>query len=290
MKKVIEPDPLPQDLMRRVLERLQVAPDAAPNRQTLRKLYAAWCHSVPFDNVRKLIHMRSGSPAPLPGCDAADFFENWLRHGTGGTCWSGANPLHALLCSMSFRAERGIATMLVHPHLPPNHGTVRVMVEDGHWYLVDSSILHQEPLRLDPKNETRVAHHAWGVHCTPLEDGRWMVHWRPMHKPDGFDCRLETFGVPATECRERYEQTRGWSPFNYELYARLNRDDEVIGTAFGQQVTLLRDHGVTSTSISHEQRQRLLIEDLGMSEEIVSQLPEDVPTPPPPGSSAASDA
>jgi len=42
---------------------------------------------VPFDNVRKLIHVKSGKAGPLPGGTAEDFFTAWLRHGTGGTCW-----------------------------------------------------------------------------------------------------------------------------------------------------------------------------------------------------------
>jgi hypothetical protein len=53
----------------------------------------------------------------------------------------------------------------------------------------------------------------------------------------------------------------------------------------------LHDNGeVTQVPIPHEERMRLLVEQIGLSEEIVSQIPEDVPTPPPPGSRARAES
>ena len=49
----------------------------------------------------------------LPGSGAEDFFESWLRYGTGGGCWSGAGACHALLTSLGFDAGRGVGTMLI---------------------------------------------------------------------------------------------------------------------------------------------------------------------------------
>jgi len=44
---------------------------------------------------------------------------------------------------------------------------------------------------------------------------------------------------------------------------------------------------VREAAVTHAERVRILIEDLGMSEEIAQQLPEDVATPPPPDSRTA---
>jgi N-hydroxyarylamine O-acetyltransferase len=246
----------------------------------LREVYGAWCQHVPFDNVRKLIHIRSGDGHPLPGSNPEDFLRAWLKYGTGGTCWSGAGALHALLRSLGFDATRGIGTMIAAPDLPPNHGSVLVTF-DTDPYLVDSSILHGEPLALQTDAETRIEHSAWGV-CATRKEGLWHVWWRPLHKVDGFECRFEHFNGTAGEFEARHEQTRGWSPFNFELSARLNRNDEVIGVAFGKAVSIHRDGSVTQTPITHPQRRQLLIEQLGISEEIVRLLPEDIPTPHPP--------
>lgn len=276
------------DLLKRVLMRLGLSDRPAPTLDGLRALYAAWCRKVPFDNVRKLIHVQHHDPGPLPGDDAEDFFEAWLTYGTGGTCWVGNGALHALLVSLGFCASRGIGTMLSAPHLPPNHGTVLVTCDETR-YVVDASISHSEPLRLDEHTPTGVAHKAWGVHCSK-SDGHWYIRWRPVHMPDGLDCRIDHLRATRETFRELHEQTRAWSPFNYELYARLIRGDAVVGVAHGQRVELNGEGGVVHKRLEGDDRIRLLVDELGMNEGIAHRLPLDTPTPPPPGSRTARDA
>ena len=276
---------LPPALQEQVLLRLGFAQRPEPTLAGLRTLYAAWGRSIPFDNVRKLIQVRSGGTGPLPGYTPVNFFTAWLRYGTGGTCWSNAGAMHALLASLGFHTVRGVATMLAAPDLPPNHGTTRVSFGPEH-YLVDGSMLHGEPLRLDEQTETATEHPAWGVRCG-RRDGHWFIAWRPLHKVDGFACRLERFGASQAEYQDSYEQTRGWSPFNYEVSARRNLGEEVVGVGFGHAVTLHADGSVSRTPIERAERDRVLIESVGLSEEIVAQLPADEPTPPPPGSKTA---
>ncbi|HEY5753914.1 MAG TPA: arylamine N-acetyltransferase [Chthoniobacterales bacterium] len=271
---------LPEKLLEHTLARLGFSRRPEPGGDGLRAIYDSWCRRVPFDNVRKLIHVRTGHSEVLPGNTAEDFFEAWLKFGTGGTCWSGAGACQKLLQTLGFDAVRGVGTMLVAPNLPPNHGTVLVTLDDAR-YLVDCSILHGEPLLLHESAETCVDHPAWGVRCTRHE-GRWHIAWRPLHKPDGFDCRLERFGAKHTEFVSFYGKTRLWSPFNYELSVRINRRDSVIGAGFGKAVTLHPDGSVSSQPVSMQERNRLLIEEIGISEEIVRFLPADTPTPPPP--------
>lgn len=267
-------------LLERVLERLGFSEIPEPCSESLQALYASWCRHVPFDNVRKRIHVSRGDAAPLPGATAEDFFEAWLRWGTGGTCWAGAGACRTLLDAVGFPVERGVATMLVAPDLPPNHGTVRVAL-DGEWYLLDCSILHGEPLRLREGEPTEIVHAAWGVRCE-WRGGKAYIWWRPLHKVEGFECRLERFGAQRGDFESFYERTRAWSPFNYEIAARRNVGGEVRGLGFGHSVTLHADGSVTREPANTAERNRRLIEDLGLSEEIVAQLPDDTPTPPPP--------
>ena len=273
---------LAQELVERVLGRLGLTRPVNPTLEGLGVVYSAWCQKVPFDNVRKLIHLRADHGSPLPGTSASDFLESWLRFGAGGTCWAGAGALQSLLASLGFKAERGIGTMLAAPDLPPNHGTVVVRF-GSEQYLVDASLLHGQPLLLRADAPTEVAHGAWGVRCS-MREGRWHIWCRPLHKPDGFECRLERFGAPGQEFHDLYQKTRGWSPFNFQVYARANRGERVVGVGFGQAVHFEPDGRVEQQAASHAQRQRVLIEEVGLSEELVRHLPEDVATPPPPGS------
>jgi N-hydroxyarylamine O-acetyltransferase len=267
-------------LQERVLARLGLPRAPEPTGDGLARLYGAWCRHVPFDNIRKLIHLRRGDAGPMPGTDAADFFESWLRHGTGGTCWSGHTALHALLESLGFEVLRGVGTMLVAPDIPPNHGTV-VVVLDGTRYLVDASILHGTPMAIEVE-DGGVAHGAWGVRTRRAPNAPTFVRWRPIHMAEGLDCRIDAIGVPAGHFVAAHEGTRAWSPFNYSLYARANRDERVIGAAFGQWIEFDAHGGVTQRALGSDERVRLLVEVLGISEEMATAVPPDVPMPPPP--------
>ena len=273
-------------LVERVLARLGLSDRPQPTLDGLRVLYAAWCRRVPFDNVRKLIHVRAQNQGRLPGDEPTDFFGAWLQHGVGGTCWAGNGGLYSLLVSLGFAATRGIGTMVTSPTVPPNHGTVAVDLEQGR-YLVDASILFDEPLLLD-RAPTSIDHPAWGVRCR-LQEERWHIRWRPLHTPEGIDCRIEHLDATAEMFHGSHEGTRLWSPFNYELSARLLQDDLVVGVAFGRHVTIRGADDVQSEPVGYEERVRLLVEELGMSEEIARRVPPDVPTPPSPWSRTASD-
>ena len=276
---------LSMDLLERVLSRLGLAERPAPTLDGLQTLYAAWCRKVPFDNVRKLIHLHSHAPGPLPGDDPSEFLDAWLAYGTGGTCWAGNGALHAVLVSLGFDATRGMGTMHAAPEAPPTHGTVLVTCEET-CYVVDASILHGTPLPLHESAPTGVAHPVWGVHCTK-RDGTWFIRWRPLHQPEGLDCRLQYLHVSRETFRERHEHSRAWSPFNYEVYARAIRGETMVGVAHGQRVAFDSAGGVSHTPLGGDDRLRVFIDELGMHEEIVHQLPLDTPTPPPPWSRTA---
>ena len=272
-------DTLPAPLIERVLEKLGFSAAPSSDLNALSAVYGAWCHKVPFDNVRKLIHVNRKEAGPLPGDTAVDFFEAWLRYGSGGTCWAGNGALYYLLSSLGFDARRGLATMLAAANLPPNHGTVVVNFGPER-YLVDASILHGTPLKV-VEHEPIEAHPAWGAHLLARQ-GEWIIRWRPLHKPDGFECRIEKMDVPGKTFSDLHESSRRWSPFNYQLYARLNGHDSVIGTGFGQRVEIDAAGRVSQRPLESDERIRFIVEELGMREELAAQLPPDRPTPAPP--------
>ena len=152
-----------------------------------------------------------------------------------------------MLVSLGFGATRGMGTMHAAPEAPPTHGTVLVTCDET-WYVVDASILHSAPLPLHESAPTGVAHPVWGVHCTK-RDGTWFIRWRPLHQPEGLDCRLQYLHVSRETFRERHEQSRAWSPFNYEVYARAIRGETMVGVAHGQRVAFDSAGGVSHTPL-----------------------------------------
>lgn len=266
-----------------VLERLGLAATPGQDLAGLAELYGAWCRNVPFDNIRKRIAVSEGASGPLPGDDATEFFKAWLDHGVGGTCWAGNGALCALLESLGFDARRGVSTMMVAPDLPPNHGTVLVTLPEGR-FIVDASILFTEPLPMIDGAESRIDHPAWGVTGHWLED-KYAIRWRALHVAEAFNCRIDQWPVDAQRFRDQHEATRNWSPFNFELTFTVVRGSGRIGLAHGEAVRI--DAGGEVSSEPLKDRVAYLVDELGVSPELARRVPEDVPTPPPPGSRTA---
>jgi N-hydroxyarylamine O-acetyltransferase len=258
-----------------VLDRLGVERPAR-DLEGLRTVYAAWCGLVPFDNTLKLIHLAEGRPGPLPGSSAESFFESWLEHGTGGTCWSGNGALHDFLEALGFDVARTIATMLSSPGaVGPNHGSVIVTLEGKRW-IVDASILSGTPIRIpSPGQEAEdgaLPRFAW------LGD-RPAVLWRAPRAPDGFPCRIDRIGAEPGEWDTLHQRTVDWGPFNHQLNARVLRGETSLAVALGQRFTFGPDGALSASELDPDARLRFLVEELGISEMLARRVPADRPGP-----------
>ena len=269
----LKSDQLPPELIEKILMKLGFSEAPKINYSGLSRLYRAWCRRVPFDNIRKRIHLAAANPHPLPGHDDAEFFRGWLHFGLGGTCWAGNGALCALLEALGFSCERGTATMLPDACQQPNHGTVLVHCE-GKRYLVDASMLHDTPLPLRLNQSSSIDHPAWGLTCSSIEQ-RWIIHWRPLHMPNGCTCRIDKFSIDRQTFRHLNEASRKQSPFNHALYVRLNTVESVMGISAGMSIDFSSTGQVIMTPLSHDSRLKLLVEKMGISEEILAKLPPD---------------
>ena len=258
-----------------VLERFGIAP---PSRDLagLRAVYAAWCRSVSFDNVLKMIHVAEERPGSLPGSTAEGFFEDWLACGAGGTCWAGNGALHGLLEALGFDAQRAIATMMPARSPAPNHGSVVISLEGEQW-ITDASILTGAPIRIPAPGEP-----TGGGSLPRFEwlDGQPAVVWRTLSVPDGFPCRIERIGADHAEWDAFHRESGVSSPFNFELSARVMRATATIGVSPGERFTIEADGSITTSPQDHAARRRFLIEELGISEDTAHRLPDDRPVPP----------
>ena len=127
------------DLMERVLDRLGLDSRPEVDLGGLNSLYAAFSGSVPNDNVQKRIWFAGDRSQPVTGGDPTEFFENWLHHGPGGTCFPINGALAALLQALDFPARRVGSTMMAPGATRgiSKHGTVLVSF-DGIDYVSDA--------------------------------------------------------------------------------------------------------------------------------------------------------
>jgi hypothetical protein len=160
----------------------------------------------------------------------------------------------------------------------PNHGSVIVTVEGERW-IADASILSGEPIRIpapgDPPGAGPLPRFEW-------LDGNPAVIWRMLSAPGGFPCRIDRIGADAREWATLHERTGSWSPFNYELSARVLRGETSVGVSSGQRFTFGPDGSLSAFQLDRDERVSFLVEELGISEEIAARVPDDRPVPPRP--------
>lgn len=260
---------LSDDLLARVKTRLGIPDDVKNDLDGLRSVYAAWCSHVPFDNMRKMISLRSGPDAKLAGLDAEDFLENYLANGTGGTCWPSSNGLYALVRSFGFNARRVAGSMFDVPDI--NHGTIKVDL-DGQDWLVDSSMLTYEPFALTDETYIKTSPNAVE---TEIANGDFMIwaDFPPM--PEFIPCRLRKDPVDDDFYHERYEVfSRTQSPFNDRLYFRKGGPE---GTTLILGNTRFRRVGTDGLDVQEFDRDGLynyLVDEAGVSKALVDRWVE----------------
>lgn len=249
---------LPPALVQQVLGRLGLSAPPIRNAEGLATLYSAWCARVPFDNVRKLTALHGGAPGSLPGMDAEEFFEAWLAHGCGATCWPGSNALCELLLALGFDCQRAKGSMRDCGRT--NHGSVVVRLDRASW-LADSSMLTHAPLPL--ADGVFLRQHP--VHDQEVEaQGAEYVIWNDF-APTGFlPCRIFAEVPNWTEYQKHYEGSREMSPFNRRVYARRTKADRV-SVLSGSSFFVRSDEGVARRELAAAEVLACLADEFGLS-------------------------
>jgi len=91
--------------------------------------------------------------------------------------------------------------------------------------------------------------------------------------PGSCICRIERFPVSRNTFQQLNEASRTRSPFNDALYIRINTAENVIGILGETSVVFTPSGEVAKLLLSHESRHQLLVEKMGISEEIISKIP-----------------
>ncbi len=270
------PEPrLPDALVERVLARLDLPAAPQPDADGLAALYLAWCRQVPWDNVQKRITIAEGRPV-LAGAEPVEFFENYLRDGTGGTCWPSSGALHALLVALGFDARRVIGSM--HPERSgrrANHGS-EIVRADGEEWLVDSSILNERPLPLRRGEVTAIDEALHPMRAEPRDDALWLVTWASYAGPDPIPCLLFEDDVSHAAYLERYEVSRT-SGFSTYLMLRKNLAGGVLSLR-GMKRSLKRVGADFEEGLVADRRE-MLVRETDLSPEVVRRIPDDEPQP-----------
>jgi arylamine N-acetyltransferase len=237
---------------------------------------------VPFDNIQKRIWQVGSQSTPPTGGDPTQFFENWLAHGTGGTCWPTNGALAALLAALGFdvRQIAGEIVIAGWPHRG-NHGSMIVTL-DGAEYLVDGNIGALAPLPLIPGAATSTGQGLHDISAIPREDG-WDVVWRQTHSrqpPLVFRTDRELDPVDQRFFAARNVEFASVGLFNQALYIARRWPDHMLTLGRQNKISVSDREEQLTEAVPDTERKRVLVEEMGVSEEIAEALPPDVPGAP----------
>lgn len=274
---------LSPDLVERALTKLGFTNLPSLDLTGLNALCDAFCSSVPFDNIQKRIWFAGDQTTPLTGGDPTEFFENWLTHGTGGTCWPINGGMCALVQSLSFEARRIAGSMIIEGvsvSRGANHGSV-VVTLDGVDYLIDANIGAFKALPLVPDTAGSTGEGLHDISAVPIEGGFDVVWYTGINREEPLRFRPEPEHDPVDHAffLEAYNRSKskGRDLFNYALYICRHFPNSIVTLGRKNKITVAADNTATKTEISDAERRRVLVEELGISEEIAEALPPDVP-------------
>ncbi len=252
-------------LRTKVLNRLGLNEPLIADLNTLQRIYTSWCLQVPFDNLRKMIVLKSPEKQQLPGLDATNFFETWLENGCGATCWPMANAFYELLISIGYNATRITGNM--RDIDIARHASVKVAIDDN-YYLTEASLLIQEVFPLTER--TIIGNNP----VFPIEiekDGESHLLW--MQTPpenDFFYCRINSSPVDFQVFDQGYEASRGKSIFNQRVYARRNFPGKLI-RIWGNTFVSKTVDGIEYRELSRDEVCEALKSDIGISESLINK-------------------
>ena len=269
------------ELLERVKSKLALPRRPSLDLGGLNQIYAAYSGHVPNDNIHKRIWLAGDKSQPVTGGDPAQFFENWLAHGTGGTCFPANGALCALLCGLGFDARRILGSVMMEGvERDGNHGTVLVRIEDVD-YLADAQLAAYSALPLIAGRSTSTGNGIHDIYAVP-HGVDFDVYWFPGanrltpmvtrldHKrgPVAHEIFLEHYALSALRDRRR-------SPFNEALFIGRHFPDRILNVGRITRTEIRADNSVSRREITLAERAQILTGEFGVSEQIVKAIPPD---------------
>ena len=266
-------------LVERVLTKLGLRQRPELDLAGLNALYAAFCANIPFDNVQKRIWFAGPQTSPLPGGNPNEFFDGWLQHGTGGTCWPLNGGMYALAHALGFEARRIVGSVIVEGYPQgANHGSVLVNL-GGISYLVDAWMAAFKVLPLISGKPSSTGHGIHDIHAVPTESGFEIISYPGFNREQPLPFRPEPEYDPVDHAffLTRADRTKTVGFFNDAIFICRHFLEAILTMGRKSKFRVAADGTLTKTEPAEAERKTSLIEEFGLSEEIVEKLPPNVP-------------
>ena len=159
-----------------------------------------------------------------------------------------------------------------------NHGSV-IVILDGINYLVDAWMASFKVLPLISGTPSSTGNGIHDVRAVPIESGFEIITYPGFNREQTLPFRPEPEYDPVAHplFLARYDRTKAVGFFNDAIFVCRHLPDSIITMGRKSKFHLAADGTLTKTEPTEAQRKKSLIEDFGLSEEIIQKLPPDVP-------------
>ncbi|MEM8983963.1 MAG: arylamine N-acetyltransferase [Pseudomonadota bacterium] len=262
---------LRDETLERVLSHIGFSSRPEPTIATLNEIAKQWSRHFGYDNIAKRIYLEEKQTGAFPLMDPNDYFEFALAHGTGGGCWPSGEAAFGLLRRLGFDVERIAGTMLaVGDILFPAHGALNVYFGDR-VFRMEPSLGADAALELIDGTATRHDTKAYGL----WQNGDRQVWWQPGHTLNPVETTMTLSKLSSAFFYYRNEATKQFSIFNASAYIRRTRNDGSLTYAQGKLIEIDKYGEMTAAPVDPASLKSVLVEQFGLSEEIVDRLPVD---------------
>ncbi len=181
-----------------------------------------------------------------------------------------------MLQSVGFGARRIAGRIVLDEYPGINHGSV-VVTLDGADYLTDGQMAFFNPLPLTPGVPSRSGAGFHDIGAEPVGRGFEATFYPGAKRETPFCFRTDPDHDPVDHAffLGGYDRSRHSSPFNDALYVSRHFPDSIVTLFRHIKITVASDNTVTKTEISDAERKKVLVEELGISQEMAEGLPPD---------------
>jgi len=255
---------LDQKIAKNVLSHLKLNINK-PNEESLHELYNAWCDNIPFDNFWKRLQLAGAAFSNKDQMNPNNFFEIWLEHGLGGTCWTSTVAMYSLLQYLGFNVRYITGSM--GDMGMPNHGSLIVAFENGKEFIVDTSILNNNPIEIVGNG---VEHGVYPVQLVK-DNNKKLLIFEHVTKREVMPCAIIDTNISEEALEQHYNVSIEMSLFNDCIYVRKNKKgsiESIVGNTFYHKTA----SSIESKEISKDGISAVLVDTMGFSKEIVNHI------------------
>ncbi|MFP4014151.1 MAG: hypothetical protein ACLFVQ_08720 [Chitinispirillaceae bacterium] len=253
-------DPL---LLQRFLERFVIAPRASG--EVLIRSVADAFSSIPYENLTKIIKSETivspSSAMRLPD----ELIGDYLRWGTGGTCFSLTAAIIAVYGALGIEAH----PVLADRHYGPDTHCGVLIFHNCKLLLLDPGYLLFEPTVLCPTEPSLVQTGTNQIELKPLRNGEKVELYTVYKKNRKLRLTYKISPVDSVQFAKAWESSFAWEMMTYPVLTRRSNGHQQY--LQGDKLAVFSQNDSKRTVLSKECRAELISTAFGIDQSVISR-------------------